>query len=416
MVDAVRALHYPTEIRQGRRPAAERALPLLARAAPADRLLTPGFVRLFIAQACFGYAFSSWFLLPKFLVTQLDAGPSTIGQVTALYGVFVVGFLPAMGVVVDRFGRRDFLTAGAVLMALASLAFVAVDRVGPLLFVLRSLQGIAFAMAFVAGATLAVDEAPPERLAQVIGIFGLTFLAMNAIAPAASEEIALRVGWQASFVAAAALALVSAGLSRRLVERRREPAPADGEAAGLLAMLLRPRQLRVIAVISLTGAALGAMFTFHQPFALELGMTHVRSFFVSYALAAVVLRVGFGQWIDRAGRRRVVIATLALYTVVVAGMSALEPGGLAWFGAGLGIAHGLFYPAYNALALDGMAAHERGKAMGLFQAGFNAGSSCGALAFGELAERAGYPAVFWLAAGGVAIALAIVVATPAGRR
>ena len=232
---------------------------------------------------------------------------------------------------------------------------------------------------------------------------------MNAIAPATSEEIALRAGWPATFVAAAVLALVSAGLSRRVQERRRPPTPADAGDTGLLAMLLRPRQLRVTAVISLVGVALGAMFTFHQPFALELGMTHVRSFFVAYAVAAVVLRVGFG-------RRRVVIVTLALYVVAVAGMSALQPGWLALFGAGLGIAHGLFYPAYNALALENMAEHERGKSMGLFQAGFNAGSSCGAFALGELAERAGYPAVFWVAAGCVALALVIVLVAPEGRR
>ena len=163
-------------------------------------------------------------------MTQLHAGPAEIGHVTALYGLFVVCCLPTMGVVVDRFGRRDFLTAGAVVMALASLAFVAVDRVGPLLFVLRAIQGMAFSMAFVAGATLAVDEAPPERLGQAIGIFGLTFLAMNAIAPAASEEIALRAGWPATFVTArragarqrgalAPLARAAGGAARRRLRR-----------------------------------------------------------------------------------------------------------------------------------------------------------------------------------------------------
>jgi len=402
-------------VRQRRRPATERIISEDTRAARPESLLTPGFIRLLIAQVCFGYAFSSWFLLPKFLVTQLDAGPAEIGQVTAFYGFFVVAFLPAMGVVVDRFGRRDFLTAGAVLMALSSLAFVWVDRVGVLLYVLRAAHGIAFSMAFVAGATLAVDEAPPARLGQAMGIFGLTFLAMNAIAPAASEEIALRVGWAPTFVAAAVLALVSAGLSRRLHDRRRPLPPASG-GTSLFAMAIQPRQLRITAVIMLVGMALGAMFTFHQPFALELGMTHVRSFFVSYALAAVVLRVAFGHLIDRAGRRRVVIATLALYVLAVAGMSQLEPGWLAIFGAGLGIAHGLFYPAYNALAIEGMAEHERGKGVGLFQAGFNLGSSCGAFLLGELAERAGYPWVFWVAAGGVLIALCIVLASPEGRR
>jgi MFS family permease len=390
-------------------------MPEAGRQPAADRLLSAGFVRLLVAQVCFGYAFSSWFLLPKFLVTELAAGPAEIGQVTALHGLFVVVFLPAMGVAVDRFGRRDFLTAGAVLMAATSLAFPAVESVGPLLFVLRALHGIAFAMAFVAGATLAVDEAPPERLGQAIGLFGLSFLSMNAIAPAASEEIALRVGWPATFVIAAVFALVSAGLSRRLHDRRVAP-PPGAASPGLLELMLRPRQLRITAVIALVGVALGAMFTFHQPFALELGMTHVRSFFVAYAIAAVVLRVGFGHWIDRAGRRRVVIATLSLYVVAVAGMSQLEPGWLALYGFGLGVSHALFHPAYNALAVEGTGELERGKLMGLFQAGFNAGSAAGTLALGELAERAGYPAVFLVAGACVLAALVIVILSPEGRR
>jgi MFS family permease len=390
-------------------------MPPAERDAAVRALLTPGFTRLLVAQACFGYAFSHYFLLPKFLVTALGAGPVEIGQITAWYGLFVVIFLPGMGVLVDRFGRRDFLTAGALLMAVACFAFTAVDRVGPLLYLLRAVQGMAFAMAFVAGATLAVDEAPPERLGQAMGVFGLTFLSMNAIAPAVSEELALRAGWPATFQLAGVLALVSVALSRRVGDRR-PPAARDAATTSLLEMALRPQQLRVTAAIALVGVALGAMFTFHQPFALELGMTHVRSFFVAYAIAAVVMRVGFGSLIDRAGRRRVVLVTLALYVLVVAAMSALQPGWLAVYGAGLGVAHGLFYPAYNALTVEALPGHERGKLIGLFQAGFNLGSSVGTLALGGIAERAGYPAVFWVAAGCVLVAWLIIFASPEGKR
>jgi MFS family permease len=348
-------------------------------------------------------------------VTELGAGPAEIGQVTAWFGLFVVIFLPAMGVLVDRFGRRDFLTAGALLMAVACFAFMAVDRVGALLYLLRAVQGVAFAMAFVAGATLAVDEAPPERLGQAMGVFGLTFLSMNAVAPAASEEIALRVGWPPTFLVAGLLALVSVGLSRRVADRRPPAARGDAETS-LLEMALRPQQLRVTAAISLVGVALGAMFTFHQPFALELGMTHVRSFFVAYAIAAVVMRVGFGSLIDRAGRRRVVLSTLALYVLVAAAMSELQPGWLPVFGAGLGVAHGLFYPAYNALAVEAVSARERGKLIGIFQAGFNFGTAAGAMALGAIAERAGYPVVFWVAGGCLVVAWLIIFASPEGRR
>jgi MFS family permease len=151
-------------------------------------LFTRSFVALLATQACFGFSFSSFFLLPTFMTRELAAGPDDIGRVTACFYVTAVLLGPWMGSVVDRRGRRRFLTAGALLMALVSVGFVAVDDLGPLIFALRTLQGVAFAMAFVAGSALAVDEAPPERLALALGIFGLTMLSNNAIAHSRCES------------------------------------------------------------------------------------------------------------------------------------------------------------------------------------------------------------------------------------
>jgi MFS family permease len=377
-------------------------------------LLTRNFVSLLTAQACFGYAFSSFLLLPKFLVTELAAGPVEIGRVMGIYGVTVVISMPLMGTAVDRFGRRDFLTAGAILMAVASLAFVVVDQVGPLLYALRALQGLGFSMAFAAGAALAVDKAPPPRLGQAIGVFGLTFLAMNAVAPAVIEEVAGRAGWSAAFATAACGSLFCALLSRRLRDRRSLPAAGE-ELPGLWQVATRASQVRISVVVALAGAALGAMFTFHQPFALELGMTQVRSFFVSYAAVAVAVRVGLGPMMDRAGRRRVSIASLVLYVCVVTAMAKLRPGELPLFGGILGVAHGLFYPAFNAVAVEGVGVHERGKVMALFQAAFNVGFAIGALALGLLADRAGYPAVFVAGGACALVALVVLAASPEGR-
>jgi predicted MFS family arabinose efflux permease len=375
--------------------------------AGAPRLLTRGFGAVLMAQGCFGYAFSSFFMLPKFLVTELGAGPADIGGVASVHGLSVVLSMPLMGTVVDRFGRRRFLTLGALLMAVTSIAFAAVEEVGPLLYSLRALHGLAFAMAFASGAALAVDHAPPERLGQAIGIFGLAFLSMNAIAATAVESLAAGPGWSTAFACAGGGALACALLSLRIREPRRAPGRQE-DVAGLWEVARRPRQLRAYVAVALVGAAISAMFAFHQPFALELGMTEVRSFLVAYAVAAIAVRLGMGSLIDRFGHRRTSIAALVPYAGVVAGMAALRPGGLACFGAGLGIAHGLFYPAFNAVALDGAGVHDRGKVMALFQAAFQIGTASGALALGAVAERAGYPAAF-LAGGGCALAALLLI-------
>ena len=54
-------------------------------AARTPPLFRRNFVTLLAAQATFGYAFSSFFMLPKFLVTELGASPVEIGLVAASY-------------------------------------------------------------------------------------------------------------------------------------------------------------------------------------------------------------------------------------------------------------------------------------------------------------------------------------------
>jgi predicted MFS family arabinose efflux permease len=97
-------------------------------------------------------------------------------------------------------------------------------------------------------------------------------------------------------------------------------------------------------------------------------------------------------------------------------MAFLQPGLLGWIGAAFGLAHGLFYPAFNAMALEGAAPHERGKFMALFNSAFNAGWAGGGLGLGVLAEAAGYPPVFIVSAAIVFAGLALFIASPEVRR
>ncbi len=393
---------------------ADRASRRRRRARPSVPLFTRPFVLLMLVQATFGYAFSSFFLLPKFLVTALGRGPTEIGRAMAAYGVTATICVPLMGAVVDRYGRRRFLTAGALLMAVASAAFVLVDDVGPLLYGLRAVQGVAFAMAFVAGVTLAVDVAPVERLGQAIGLIGLAMLSMHAIAPVAMELLAEHGSWDAGFIAAATGAFACAVVSRAVVDVHGTAAAHDA-VPGLLSVLRDRRQVRIGGVVVLVGVAFGAMLTFHQPFAMELGIGRLRDFFVAYTVGALVIRVGCGTILDRLARHRIAIASLVLYTGVVTAMCWLAPGTLAVFGFGLGVAHGLFYPALNAVALEGAGARARGKVMALFQAGFSLGYTAGVFALGLVAARMGYVAVFALAGACPLAALVLLVVSPEGR-
>ena len=60
------------------------------------RLFTSEFTSLLMAQAGFGYAFSSFFMLPQYMDTELSAGPAEIGRVAAVYGATVVVAMPLL--------------------------------------------------------------------------------------------------------------------------------------------------------------------------------------------------------------------------------------------------------------------------------------------------------------------------------
>jgi len=370
-------------------------------------LMTPVFARVLVCQACFGFAFSAFFLLPTFLATELAVGAAAIGTLATVTSFVTALLMIIMGVVVDRCARKPLIVGGSLLMALASIAFAAVDAMGPFVYALRVLQAVAFAMVYVAGSAMTVDLAPDERLAEALGYFGLTGLATNAMAPAVVEELVAGPGWPAAFAAAAAAALACALIG--LGFRPRPERHTQREPMSIAALAFRADQCRGGLVMACIGAAFSALFVYHQLFAIELGIHQVRVFFIAYALAAVVARLAFGSVGDRWGRRRVSIVSIALYALATFSMMELATLGLAVIGAGFGLAHGIFYPTFSALVVEDLDAPARGKALALLQAWFNLGIAVAASALGILAETSGYPEVFAVAGLSCAIALVIVV-------
>jgi MFS family permease len=360
----------------------------------AERLLTTPFVGLLVVQVTFGLSFSVFFLLPKFLAER-GATATQIGVVMSAWGVagLIVG--PLVGTGVDRHGRRPFLLGGIGLMALAACGYMFVRGHGPLALGLRLAQGVAFALVYNAVMTLVADVVPARRLGQAMGLAGLGGLVTNAIAPVVAEAVARAFGWGAAFAGSAGMGLVALAVASRI----REPGRAAQRGSEGWAGVLGRRDVRLQAVaVAACGVGFGAAMTFHQPFALALGMTQVSTFFVGYTVAATCVRLGLGGLVDRTGAHGVSIASLAVYAGVVATLAALDSVGLWVVGCGLGAAHGAFFPAISTLSMQGAGVAERGRTMGLIYTAFNGGLATSMLSLGWVAERWGYEALFLTAA------------------
>ncbi len=359
-------------------------------------LLTRPFLLMLSMQFCFALSYSSFFLLPKYLAREFGSSAAVIGAVAAtalLAGVLAV---PLIGALIDRGSRRHIIGLGATVNALSACGFAFVHAVSVPMYALRAVTGISYALVFNAIVTWAADLSPPKKLSQAIGLAGAASMLANAIAPASGEFIADRYGWSAVFLAGGGAAFVAALLALGIREPRTAltSKPAEHAEPSALTQVLQPVRAGAFVCSFAVGSAFGVMFTFTQPYALLLGADKVSSFFVGYTATALCVRLLLGSVADKIGRRPIALVALALYGLVACMTSQLRPSLLFAVGASLGFAHGLIYPALNALAVDGVSRARRGAVMTYFLGCFNAGFAFWVMGMGVVAKAYGYPVLF----------------------
>ena len=378
------------------------------------RLLTPAadameadrrrawFARVTIANFFFFLNFASFFLLPLH-VRALGGSERTIGLVTGITGLSGLASIFVVGTLLDRFGRTVFFRGGLAAMAICTLGFLFVDRIGPALFVLRGLQGLAFAGAFNAASTLAVELAPPERRAAALGLFGISTLTTHAVAPAFGELLIRLGGFPLLFVVAAGFSIVGLAIAWAVPEP-----PGDRHATGRT-RLRATRELRAaIGTVCCCGISFGTVITFVPTFVHDTRLEPVATFFLSYTAAAVLIRLTAGGLGDTFGRPAVIQPTLALLAVSLLLLAQVRStitlaGSAVLFGA----AQGLVYPTLNAYAIDQAAAGQIGRAQTLYNGAFNLGVTTGSMALGPVVEALGYRVTFACAAAVALVGLGV---------
>jgi MFS family permease len=371
-------------------------------------LLTGPFVALCIANFLAFLGVTMLFLLPVFL-RRLGGNESDIGLVMGAGQLGAAVAIPVVGVLSDRIGRRRFLLAGYVLLAGGALGLLLVDELGPLLYVLRVIQGFGFAGCLVAGATMITDMAPPRRLAQAIGLYGVATLVTHALGPAIAEAISVKYSFRVVFIASFGFQLAGLLMSLRIRETRHTGIAPVAEPLWRIA--LRPQLRMPLLAGVLQATSFGAVVNFLPDYVSQHRFGRVSPYFIAYSLSSLVVRVGFGDLSDRVGRRRVALPTFFGYSLGMLMLAWLTASWQLWpIGALLGLTHGLSYPALNAMAVERGEPAIRGRVMSLYNLSFNIGMTLGAFVCGAIAHAAGYPTMYMWAAVIVVMGAALVAA------
>ena len=349
-----------------------------------------------------------------------------IGVVMGSAALVQIAAALALGGFLDRFGGRSIYLLGCAAFGAASLmiatGLAAPD--GPLvpLFVVRTLQGIGFAMVLPSALSLVPSLVRPARLAVGLSLAGSAGNVALAIAPPVSLAIMDAASLRA--VALVTLVCIGAGAVVMVLPVRARArflggqAPADGvtpDPAPGPSRVSRSRAFRPAFRPSWVGPlAISTLFIVHWGVITGFLPQHVEGtgasiglFFTVDAVAILALRVPMGYLTDHLGTRPLMVAGAALTMV---GVVALLPPPttplLVAAALGTGVGGALILPPLTVELAHRSTAADRGSAFALFSAAFAGGIAIGSIGGAPIVATLGFNAA--IVASMVACAAALV--------
>jgi MFS family permease len=359
----------------------------------AERLLTPAFIRVWVAT--FG-AFASFgvvlLALPLYAKDELGAGSVGVGFAMGAASVSAVLLGPPSGRFADRRGRRSLVLGGAVVMAVCYLALALKPSLAAVVGI-RFLAGAGEAAFAVAAFTVVTDLAPDARKGEAMSIVTIGSYLGLTVGPVTADLVLGGDRFTLVWLVAAACVVLAASAVLTLGETK--PHSEDEAPAGWLPprAALLPGLLVLLALVGF-----GGFNAFAALYARELGFDHPGLAFALFGGVIVLVRTLGRKLPDTLGPRR----TVALSFVCIAAGLAIVGGwrtvpgllvGTVVFATG----QALTYPAAVLLAMEASGAAERSAVVGGVTAFVDVALGLGAFTLGAVAAVAGYGGAFLVA-------------------
>lgn len=353
--------------------------------------LDRAYVTVWVATLLFFAAFYTLLEpLPRYMV-RAGLADWEIGLVLGAFGAASLVGRPLAGLLVDRWGPRPALLAGALAMLAGAVAVPMFRQLWPL-FALRLLQAAGYVAFSTAGTALVIRLTPPEARGRRLAIFGAAANVAITLVPALMGAALAGAPATAAFYASGLLAALAGGLALRV-----GAPPGAGAAAarpgGPLGRLLLP-----MLASALVGVGFAAFFQFAPLLAERRGGLATGALYTIYGLGIIAARVLGGRLLDRWSIAR----TLALACALTAGgLGLLAPGGrpalaalaAALVAAGMGLSHPALL-AHHAALLPAAP----GRASAAFYMGFDLGIGLGSALLGVVLQLAGLGGLYAAAA------------------
>jgi len=362
-----------------------------------DPLFTRSFVLVSLANLLQGLSFFLFIHLPSYL-TDLGAGEVQVGIIVGVTAIASIAVRPVIGPILDTGGRRPVILFGGLLNTLAVALYLTVNSLGPWLYAVRILHGIAEATMFTALFTYGADIVPASRRTEGLALFGVSGLLPIALGGVIGELVLRWGNFHALFLAAAGFGLAALAMALTLPEPSHGTEPGS-ERVGFVRSVIRPNLLPIWLITATFSMVLSGYFTFLRTFVDETGIGSVGLFFATYAGTAITLRILFARLPERIGERKVLFPALF---ALVAGFLVLARADSATYlavaGVLCGTGHGYAFPILYGFTVTRASAEDRGSVLAFFTALFDVGTLLGGPILGAIITWFGYSTMYVTAA------------------
>lgn len=355
-----------------------------------SKIFSRDFVLGFFAQ----FAFSSVFFI---LIPTIPIYLSRLGSTEAGIGVLVgamsassIILRPVVGRTLLRVHEKDFMIAGALIYAFASIAYLISKPFWPFLMV-RIFQGIGLALFATASFSLILRISPEAHRGQSLSYFYLAINIAFALAPSFGMLLINHFDFTVLFLACCGLSLCSLFITMKLEKRPVDLLdPPSVEREPFLSRKALPPS-----IMAFMGSMIwGAVTAFFPLYALDHGVANPGLFFAALAITLIVARGFGGKILDRYRREKVLLPCLVaqIVAMVLLAFSRNLPMfilvAVIW-----GMGNAFFYPSLVAFATD-LGGSSRGPAIGTYLALSDSGAGMGSVVMGIILQWTSYPIMF----------------------
>lgn len=236
------------------------------------------------------------------LARAFSVSISGIQWVVTAYLASVTVMVVIAGRIGDRYGHRRILLIGLCIFALSALLCAASTTL-TMLVAGRLLQGVGGAILMVVPMSIARETIARERMGSAMGLLGSMSAIGTALGPSAGGVLIGSFGWQASFIALAALALPVALASLVALPRTIHTKANDPGACTALLSMLGSRRLAgglamnaLVAIVMISTLTIGP---FYLTFALRLDVAAVGIIMSAGPIMSAISGVPAGRATDR---------------------------------------------------------------------------------------------------------------------